>query len=229
MDEIEVVADDVEADDAPGAATMGKLDPSARHSEQHGDLPNDLLGPVLAAAPGGLLGRQPLVEPAATVLVAEPLLRLRAQLLGAVDGERRDVDVVELLDGLLGHVMGRYSGGVTRLATWSRRGGGRRTWQLGDRAVSRAQNRSHSAYPTVGRPAYCLGPSTERGDLVNSNDLANVRRTLWAAADSCARNSTLAPSEYRGPVLGLIFLAYAEHRFEQVRPELEAKATARRP
>ncbi|MCI0635398.1 MAG: type I restriction-modification system subunit M N-terminal domain-containing protein [Actinobacteria bacterium] len=30
-------------------------------------------------------------------------------------------------------------------------------------------------------------------------------------------------------MLGLIFLAYAEHRFEQVRPELEAKATARRP
>lgn len=30
-------------------------------------------------------------------------------------------------------------------------------------------------------------------------------------------------------MLGLIFLAYAEFRFEQVRPELEAKATARRP
>lgn len=42
-------------------------------------------------------------------------------------------------------------------------------------------------------------------------------------------NSTLGPTEYRGPVLGLIFLAYAEHRFEAVRPELEAKATARRP
>ncbi|UZG56241.1 type I restriction-modification system subunit M [Rhodococcus opacus] len=42
-------------------------------------------------------------------------------------------------------------------------------------------------------------------------------------------NSTLSPNEYRGPVLGLIFLAYAEHRFEAVRPELEAKATVRRP
>jgi len=30
-------------------------------------------------------------------------------------------------------------------------------------------------------------------------------------------------------VLGLIFLAYAEHRFEQVRSEVEAKATTRRP
>jgi len=64
---------------------------------------------------------------------------------------------------------------------------------------------------------------------VKSNDLAEVRRTLWAAADQLRANSTLTPAEYRSPVLGLIFLAYAEHRFDQVRPELEAKATARRP
>ncbi|MEX2620741.1 MAG: class I SAM-dependent DNA methyltransferase [Egibacteraceae bacterium] len=64
---------------------------------------------------------------------------------------------------------------------------------------------------------------------MKSTDLAEVRRTLWAAADKLRANSKLAPSEYRGPVLGLIFLAYAEHRFEEVRPELEAKATARRP
>jgi len=64
---------------------------------------------------------------------------------------------------------------------------------------------------------------------VDSTDLAHVRRTLWAAADELRANSSLAPNEYRGPVLGLIFLAYAEHRFEQIRPEVEAKATARRP
>ena len=64
---------------------------------------------------------------------------------------------------------------------------------------------------------------------MKSADLATVRDTLWKAADELRANSTLAPNEYRGPVLGLIFLAYAEHRFEQVTPELEAKATARRP
>lgn len=64
---------------------------------------------------------------------------------------------------------------------------------------------------------------------MDSTDLAEVRRTLWAAADQLRANSTLAPNEYRGPVLGLIFLAYAEHRFEHVRPELEANASARRP
>jgi len=64
---------------------------------------------------------------------------------------------------------------------------------------------------------------------VDGRELGAVRRALWAAADQLRANSTLAANEYRGPVLGLIFLAYAEYRFEQVRPELEARATARRP
>lgn len=64
---------------------------------------------------------------------------------------------------------------------------------------------------------------------MKTDELARVRRTLWAAADELRANLTLSPAEYRGPVLGLIFLAYAEHRFEQVSPEPEAKATARRP
>ena len=63
---------------------------------------------------------------------------------------------------------------------------------------------------------------------MRSNDLGQVRRTLWKAADELRANSTLSPSEARGPILGLIFLAYAEHRFERVRAEVEAKATARR-
>lgn len=64
---------------------------------------------------------------------------------------------------------------------------------------------------------------------MDTTDLAQVRRTLWKTADEMRANSTLGPAEYRGPVLGLIFLAYAEHRFEEIRPELEAKATPRRP
>jgi type I restriction enzyme M protein len=64
---------------------------------------------------------------------------------------------------------------------------------------------------------------------VDSTDLAEVRRTLWKAADELRANSSLTPADYRGPALGLIFLAYAQHRFEQIRPEIEAQATARRP
>lgn len=64
---------------------------------------------------------------------------------------------------------------------------------------------------------------------MKSEDLGNVRKTLWKAADELRANSTLSPSEARGPILGLIFLAYAEHRFEEVRPDIEAKASVRRP
>jgi type I restriction enzyme M protein len=64
---------------------------------------------------------------------------------------------------------------------------------------------------------------------MDSTDLADVQRTLWAAADELRANSSLAANEYRGPVLGLIFLAYAEYRFDQVRPEVEAHATERAP
>lgn len=64
---------------------------------------------------------------------------------------------------------------------------------------------------------------------MKATDLANIRRTLWKSADELRANSTLSPSDARGPILGLIFLAYAEQRFENVRSQLEAKATARRP
>ncbi len=60
-------------------------------------------------------------------------------------------------------------------------------------------------------------------------EIAELERRLWAAADELRANSSLTPAQYRDPVLGLIFLAFAEHRFEELRPELEAKATARRP
>jgi type I restriction enzyme M protein len=59
--------------------------------------------------------------------------------------------------------------------------------------------------------------------------LLELERKLWAAADELRANSTLTAAQYRDPVLGLIFLAFAEHRFDEVRPEVEAKATARRP
>ena len=64
---------------------------------------------------------------------------------------------------------------------------------------------------------------------MKATDLAKVRATLWAAADELRANSKLTPVQYRDPVLGLVFLAYAENRFEAVRSEVEAKASARNP
>ena len=62
-----------------------------------------------------------------------------------------------------------------------------------------------------------------------SSDLADLERRLWESADQLRANSSLTPSDYRGPILGLIFLAFAEHRFLEVTPALEAKATTRNP
>ena len=69
----------------------------------------------------------------------------------------------------------------------------------------------------------------ENGTWLKTTDLAKVRNTLWAAADELRANSKLTPVQYRNPVLGLVFLAYAENRFEAVRSEVEAKASARNP
>ncbi len=64
---------------------------------------------------------------------------------------------------------------------------------------------------------------------MRTTDLAKVRATLWAAADELRANSKLTPVQYRDPVLGLVFLAYAENRFEGIRAEVESRASARNP
>jgi hypothetical protein len=42
-----------------------------------------------------------------------------------------------------------------------------------------------------------------------------LERRLWDAADQFRANSGLKAGEYSGPVLGLIFLRFAEARFAQ--------------
>ena len=64
---------------------------------------------------------------------------------------------------------------------------------------------------------------------MRTTDLAKVRATLWAAADELRANSKLTPVQYRDPVLGLVFLAYAENRFEAIRADVESRASARNP
>jgi type I restriction enzyme M protein len=56
-----------------------------------------------------------------------------------------------------------------------------------------------------------------------------IERRLWAAADELRANSRLKSSEYSVPVLGLIFLRYADHKFGQAEKELRGKpGTGRR-
>src|SRR3990170_8203137 len=56
-----------------------------------------------------------------------------------------------------------------------------------------------------------------------------IEKRLWSAADELRANSKLKSSEYSVPVLGLIFLRYADHKFTIARKELAGKSTGRRP
>ncbi len=59
-------------------------------------------------------------------------------------------------------------------------------------------------------------------------DLAELEARLWDAADELRANSGLKASEYGTPVLGLIFLRFADAKFKAARETIEAKASARR-
>ena len=61
-----------------------------------------------------------------------------------------------------------------------------------------------------------------------ANNHSDTEKRLWEAADEFRANSNLKSSEYAVPVLGLIFLRYADHRFTIVEKELEGKGSGRR-
>ena len=48
-------------------------------------------------------------------------------------------------------------------------------------------------------------------------DLSDLERRLWDAADELRANSGLKASEYGTPVLGLIFLRFADAKFKAAR------------
>ncbi len=49
------------------------------------------------------------------------------------------------------------------------------------------------------------------------SDSATLETSLWAAADQFRANSGLKAQEYSGPILGIIFLRFAEVRFAHKR------------
>jgi type I restriction enzyme M protein len=55
-----------------------------------------------------------------------------------------------------------------------------------------------------------------------------LEKRLWAAADQLRANSGLTSQQYSQPVLGLIFLRFAEVRFTARRSELEKAASSSR-
>jgi type I restriction enzyme M protein len=55
-----------------------------------------------------------------------------------------------------------------------------------------------------------------------------VEKRLWEAADELRANSKLKSSEYSVPVLGLIFLRYADQKFTEAEKKLTAVRSGRR-
>jgi hypothetical protein len=60
--------------------------------------------------------------------------------------------------------------------------------------------------PTIGRVIQIEMPAKT----------TEIEKKLWTTADSLRANSRLKASEYSVPVLGLIFLRFADYRFTQV-------------
>ena len=56
-----------------------------------------------------------------------------------------------------------------------------------------------------------------------ASDLVAVENRLWATADQLWANTGLKPSEFSTPVLGLIFLRYADKRFGECAQLLHSK------
>ncbi|MFI5093735.1 MAG: N-6 DNA methylase [Candidatus Acidiferrales bacterium] len=61
-----------------------------------------------------------------------------------------------------------------------------------------------------------------------ANNHTEVEKRLWDAADELRANSNLKSSEYSVPVLGLIFLRFADQKFAEAQKKLEGKGSGRR-
>jgi type I restriction enzyme M protein len=56
----------------------------------------------------------------------------------------------------------------------------------------------------------------------------DLEKRLWDAADELRANSKLKSSEYSVPVLGLIFLRYADHKFTEAEKKMPPSSGRRK-
>ena len=68
----------------------------------------------------------------------------------------------------------------------------------------------------------------DRQEPTAKTDIHQIADRLWETADELRANSHLKAGEYSIPVLGLIFLKFADSRFTQAEAELAGKGTGRR-
>ncbi|MET6759547.1 class I SAM-dependent DNA methyltransferase [Pseudoalteromonas sp. NCIMB_1079] len=58
---------------------------------------------------------------------------------------------------------------------------------------------------------------------MNTEQLKKLEKSLWSAADNLRANSDLKSNEYATPVLGLIFLKFADNKYSKVENEIVAE------
>src|ERR1700686_1660607 len=76
------------------------------------------------------------------------------------------------------------------------------------------------------RPEVRYLPMAETAPL--KTDIHDIAARLWETADELRANSHLKAAEYSIPVLGLIFLKFADSRFTEMETSLAGKGTGRR-
>ena len=64
--------------------------------------------------------------------------------------------------------------------------------------------------------------------MADFKKIEELEKRLWSAADSLRANTGLTAQEYSRPILGLIFLKYAEYRFTMAKSKIEEQSSSRR-
>lgn len=70
--------------------------------------------------------------------------------------------------------------------------------------------------------------SDSQSRLPSFNGSNQIEKRLWDSADQLRANSSLSAADYSVPVLGLIFLRYADQKFIEMEEELEGQSEGRR-
>lgn len=70
--------------------------------------------------------------------------------------------------------------------------------------------------------------SDSQSTLPSFNGANRIEKGLWESADQLRANSSLSAADYSVPVLGLIFLRYADQKFIEMERELEGQSEGRR-
>lgn len=58
---------------------------------------------------------------------------------------------------------------------------------------------------------------------MTQEQIRQLEKELWDAADALRANSKLTAAEYKDPVLGLVLLRFAQNKYDEAKPIVESK------